>query len=122
MNAILQFQLKHSANRYVLSLTSVILLLIGWFCGYKFNLTAGEGIFLNSPYTIGFMMALLSLSMIFLAILFALEILFKEWDTKFDIMLFSYPISLKNYLIGKFSGFMLKTFLSVFNHKTTITK
>ncbi|WP_246035876.1 M1 family aminopeptidase [Winogradskyella algicola] len=112
MNAILQFQLKHSGNRYVLGLTSVILLVIGWFCGYKFNLSAGEGIYLNSPYTIGFMMALLSLSMIFLAILFALEILFKEWDTKFDIMLFSYPISLKHYLIGKFSGFTLKTFLS----------
>ncbi|WP_335975004.1 ABC transporter permease/M1 family aminopeptidase [Gaetbulibacter jejuensis] len=112
MNAILQFQLKHSANRYVLGLTSVILLVIGWFCGYKFNLTAGEGIYLNSPYTIGFMMALLSLSMIFLAILFALEILFKEWDTKFDIMLFSYPVSLKTYLIGKFSGFTIKTFLS----------
>ncbi|MEY8868311.1 M1 family aminopeptidase [Meridianimaribacter flavus] len=112
MNAILQFQLKHSGNRYVLGLTSVILLVIGWFCGYKFNLTAGEGIYLNSPYTIGFMMALLSLSMIFLAILFALEILFKEWDTKFDIMLFSYPVSLKTYLIGKFSGFTIKTFLS----------
>ncbi|TDY11376.1 M1 family aminopeptidase [Meridianimaribacter flavus] len=112
MNAILQFQLKHSGNRYVLGLTSVILLVVGWFCGYKFNLTAGEGIYLNSPYTIGFMMALLSLSMIFLAILFALEILFKEWDTKFDIMLFSYPVSLKTYLIGKFSGFTLKTFLS----------
>ncbi len=112
MNAILQFQLKHSGNRYVLGSTSVILLVIGWFCGYKFNLTAGEGIYLNSPYTIGFMMALLSLSMIFLAILFALEILFKEWDTKFDIMLFSYPVSLKTYLVGKFSGFTLKTFVS----------
>ncbi|MHA7842437.1 MAG: ABC transporter permease/M1 family aminopeptidase [Winogradskyella sp.] len=112
MNSIFQFQLKHSGNRYVLGLTGFILLFIGWFCGFKFNLTAGEGIYLNSPYTIGFMMALLSLSMIFLAILFALEMLFKEWDTKFDILLFSYPISLKNYLIGKFSGFALKTFLS----------
>jgi len=112
MNAILQFQLKHSGNRYVLGLTALLLVFIGWFCGYKFNLTAGEGIYLNSPYTIGFMMALLSLSIIFMAILFALEILFKEWDTKFDIMLFSYPITLKNYLIGKFSVFTLKTFLS----------
>ena len=112
MNAILQFQLKHSGNRYVLGLTALILVFIGWFCGYKFNLTAGEGIYLNSPYTIGFMMALLSLSIIFMAILFALEILFKEWDTKFDIMLFSYPITLKNYLIGKFSVFTLRTFLS----------
>lgn len=112
MNAILQFQLKHSGNRYVLGLTSILLLVVGWFCGYKFNLTAGEGIYLNSPYTIGFMMALLSLSIIFLGILFALEMLFKEWDTKFDIMLFSYPVSLKTYLIGKFSGFTLKTFVS----------
>ena len=114
MNAIFQFQLKHSGNRYVLSLTGAMLLFVGWFCGYKFNLTAGEGIYLNSPYTIGFMMALLSLSIIFLAILYAMEILFKEWDTKFDIMLFSYPITLKTYLIGKFSTFTLKTFLSFF--------
>ncbi|WP_417237102.1 M1 family aminopeptidase [Bizionia paragorgiae] len=112
MNAIIQFQLKHSGNRYVLVLTALLLVFIGWFCGYKFNLTAGEGIYLNSPYTIGFMMALLSLSIIFMAILFALEILFKEWDIKFDIMLFSYPISLKNYLKGKFSAFTLKAFLS----------
>ncbi|XCF07279.1 M1 family aminopeptidase [Tamlana crocina] len=114
MNAIFQFQLRHSGNRYILSLTGAILLLVGWFCGYKFNLTAGEGIYLNSPYTIGFMMALLSLSIIFLAISYAMEILLKEWDTKFDIMLFSYPVTLDTYLIGKFSTFTLKTFLSFF--------
>lgn len=114
MNAIFQFQLKHSSNRWVLGLTGVILLFIGWFSGYKFNLTAGEGIYLNSPYTIGFMVALLSLSVIFLATLFALEILYKEWDAKFDIILFSYPVSLKTYLIGKFSFFAAKTLLCFF--------
>mgnify|MGYP004362805325 CR=1 FL=1 len=105
MNAIFQFQVRHSSNRWVLGLTGLILLFIGLFAGYKFNLTAGEGIYLNSPYTIGFMVALLSLSIIFLAILFALEILYKEWDSNFDIILFSYPVSLKKYLIGKFSFF-----------------
>ncbi|WP_431107515.1 M1 family aminopeptidase [Winogradskyella poriferorum] len=114
MNAIFQFQLKHSSNRWVLGLTGIILLFVGWFSGYKFNLTAGEGIYLNSPYTIGFMVALLSLSVIFLATLFALEILYKEWDAKFDIILFSYPISLKTYLIGKFSFFATKTLLCFF--------
>ncbi len=114
MNPIFQFQLKHSGNRYVLSLTGLLLFFAGCFGGYKFNLTAGEGIYLNSPYTIGFMMTLLSLSIIFLAILFAMELLFKEWDTKFDILLFSYPVTLKTYLIGKFSTFFLKTFLSFF--------
>ena len=114
MNAIFQFQLKHGSNRWVLGLTGLILVFIGVFSGYKFNLTAGEGIYLNSPYTIGFMVALLSLSIIFLAILFALEILYKEWDSKFDIILFSYPVSLKTYLIGKFSFFTTKTLLSFF--------
>ncbi|MAB48795.1 MAG: aminopeptidase, partial [Flavobacteriaceae bacterium] len=60
------------------------------------------------------MVALLSLSVIFLATLFALEILYKEWDAKFDIILFSYPISLKTYLIGKFSFFATKTLLCFF--------
>ncbi|MAU70716.1 MAG: aminopeptidase [Pseudozobellia sp.] len=114
MNAIFQFQVRHSSNRWVLGLTGLILLFIGLFAGYKFNLTAGEGIYLNSPYTIGFMVALLSLSIIFLAILFALEILYKEWDSNFDIILFSYPVSLKKYLIGKFSFFATKTLLSFF--------
>ena len=112
MNTIFQFQLKHSGNRWVLYFIGLLLIFIGLFCGYKFNLTAGEGIYLNSPYTIGFMMALLSLSIIFLAILFAIELLFKEWDTKFDIILFSYPVSLKRYLVGKFTFFTSKTLLS----------
>ena len=112
MNTILQFELKHSLKPWVTGLIAIILIGIGVFCGYKFNLTAGEGIFLNSPYTIGFMMGMLSLSIIFFAILFSTQILFKEWDAKFDIMFFSLPFSKMTYLKGKFLFLFLKTSFS----------
>ena len=86
MNAIFQFQLKHSGNRYVLSLTGAMLLFVGWFCGYKFNLTAGEGIYLNSPYTIGFMMALLSLSIIFFFNYLHMNIMNKSTSNPMDLL------------------------------------
>jgi hypothetical protein len=90
----------------------LIIVLLGVFCGNKFNMIAGEGIYLNSPYTIGFMMGMFSLSIIFFAIIYANQILLKEWDAKFDLVIFSLPFSKITYLTGKFWFFYLKTFLS----------
>ncbi len=112
MNAIFQFELRSSSKRWLTYLTSIILLFIGVFCGNQFNLTVGEGIYLNSPYTIGFMLGMLSLSIIFFAILYSNQLLFKEWDTKFDLVAFSLPLSKATYLNGKFWFLFLKTFLS----------
>jgi ABC-2 type transport system permease protein len=112
MNALFLFEVKRIVKRWPAYLIAVILVLIGIFCGNQFNLTVGEGIYLNSPYTIGFMTGLLSLVIIFFAIIFATQILFKDQDSKFDILIFSYPFSKRNYLLGKFLTFFLQTFLS----------
>ena len=112
MNAIFQFELKQISKRWVVYLISLSLVLLGVFFGNKFNLTAGDGIYLNSPYTIGFMMGMLSLSIIFFAILYSNQLLFKEWDAKFDLVIFALPFSKMTYLSGKFWFFYLKTFLS----------
>lgn len=112
MNTIFQFELKQNSKLWTTSLFVLVLILIGVFCGNKFNLTAGEGIYLNSPYTIGFMVGMLSLSIIFFVILYSSQILFKEWDAKFDMMFFSLPFSKMTYLKGKFFFLFLKTFLS----------
>lgn len=111
MNSLFKFEIKQSSKHWVTYLTALILVFIGFFCGNKFNLTAGEGIYLNSPYTIGFMMGMLSLSIIFFAILFSNQLLFKEWDAKFESMFFARPISKMTYLKGKFGFLFLKTFL-----------
>lgn len=112
MNTIFLFEAKRSIKHWLTYLIVLILLLIGVFCGNKFNLTVGEGIYLNSPYTIGFMTGLLSLSVIFFAIIFANQQLFKDWDSKFDGIIFSFPLSKLYYLKGKFLMYFLQTFLS----------
>ncbi|SDQ99092.1 ABC-2 family transporter protein [Chryseobacterium soldanellicola] len=112
MNVLFLFEVKRLVKRWPAHLVALILALIGIFCGNQFNLTVGEGIYLNSPYTIGFMTGLLSLVIIFFAIIFATQILFKDWDSKFDVLIFSYPFSKRTYLQGKFLTFFLQTFLS----------
>ena len=112
MNSIFRFELTYSSKRWITYFTAIILLLAGVFSGNKFTLTAGKGIYLNSPYTIGFMLGMLSLSIIFFAILYSTQLLFKEWDAKFDLVVFSLPLSKMTYLNGKFWFFYLKTFLS----------
>ncbi|MFY7816423.1 MAG: aminopeptidase, partial [Chryseobacterium taeanense] len=112
MNALFLFEAKRTTKHWPAYLVAFILILIGIFCGKQFNLTVGEGIYLNSPYTIGFMTGLLSLIIIFFAIIYAGQILFKDWDSKFDILMFSYPLSKRTYIQGKFFIFFLQTFLS----------
>lgn len=112
MNAIFSFEVRRNTKHWLMYLIALILVFLGIFCGNQFNLSVGEGIYLNSPYTIGFMTGMLSLSIIFFATIYALQILFKEQDSKFDTVLFSYPISKQTYLKGKFGIYFLHTFLS----------
>lgn len=112
MNAIFSFEAKRSTKHWLSYLVALILIFLGIFCGNQFNLSVGEGIYLNSPYTIGFMTGMLSLSIIFFATVYALQLLFKDYDSKFDKVLFSFPLSKQTYLKGKFYSYFLQTFLS----------
>ncbi|CAM3124439.1 aminopeptidase [Chryseobacterium flavum] len=112
MNTIFLFEAKRSVKHWPLYLIAFILLCTGIFCGNQFNLSPGEGIFLNSPYTIGLMTGLLSLSIIFFGCIYALQLLFRDYDSKFDLILYSFPFSKGDYLKGKFLHYFLQTFLS----------
>lgn len=112
MNAIFSFEVRRNTKHWLSYLIALILVFLGIFCGNQFNLSVGEGIYLNSPYTIGFMTGMLSLSIIFFATVYALQVLFKDQDSRFDIVLFSFPISKQTYLKGKFLTYFLQTFLS----------
>lgn len=112
MNALFSFEVGRNTKHWLSYLIALILIFLGIFCGNQFNLSVGEGIYLNSPYTIGFMTGMLSLSIIFFATIYALQLLFKEQDSRFDIVLFSFPLSKQTYLKGKFQIYFLQTFLS----------
>lgn len=112
MNTIFLFEAGRSSKHWLTYLVALLLISLGIFCGSQFNLSAGEGIYLNSPYTIGFMTGMLSLAVIFFATVYALQLLFKDQDSKFDSILFSFPFSKFTYLKGKFFTYFLQTLLS----------
>lgn len=112
MNTLFLFEAKRSSKHWLSYLIAIILILLGIFCGNQFNLSVGEGIYLNSPYSIGFMIGMLSLSILFFAIIYASQQLFKDWDSKFDSILFSFPLSKWSYLTGRFTTYFLQTFIS----------
>jgi hypothetical protein len=112
MNTLFLFEARRSTQHWLIYLVALLLVGIGIFCGNQFNLSIGEGIYLNSPYTIGFMTGMLSLSVIFFASVYALQLLFKDHDSKFDSILFSFPFSKSTYLKGKFIAYFLQTFVS----------
>jgi uncharacterized membrane protein HdeD (DUF308 family) len=114
MNTIFLFEARRSTKHWLSYLIALILLFLGIFCGSQFNLSVGEGIYLNSPYTSGYMIGMLSLAVIFFATVYALQLLFKDQDSKFDTILFSFPFSKLTYLKGKFSIYFLQTFASFF--------
>ncbi|NIF06837.1 aminopeptidase [Chryseobacterium sp. Tr-659] len=112
MNTIFLFEAGRSTKHWLTYLVALMLTALGIFCGNQFNLSVGEGIYLNAPYTIGFMTGMLSLAVIFFATIYALYQLFKDQDSKFDVILFSFPFSKFTYLKGKFYIYFLLTFLS----------
>lgn len=114
MNTIFLFEARRCTKHWLSYLIALILIFLGIFCGSQFNLSVGEGIYLNSPYTSGYMTGMLSLAIIFFATVYALQLLFKDQDSKFDSILFSFPFSKLTYLKGRFSIYFLQTFVSFF--------
>lgn len=110
MNPFLSFDFRQIRKRLPNMLVILTLLIFGVFTGSQFNLTVGEGVYLNSPYTIGFMTGLLSLSIILIATIIANQLLFKEFDSSSDAIIFALPVSKLTYLKGRFLSFFVITF------------
>lgn len=117
MNAVFLFDIRRSFKSMVTYAAATLLLLTGIFAGYNFNLYAGEGVGPNTPYSIGFILGILSLSVIFICTVCASALLFREWDNRFDTLLFSTPLNKGRYISGRFlalyaftaSGFLCMT-------------
>jgi len=109
MKNIFLFDIRSYASGIFIYIALLSLLIIGLFTGNQFNLSAGNGVYLNSPYTIGFMLGMLSLLIIFLATIFSSQLLFKEWDTRFDLIIFSTSIAKRDFAAGRFLSVFILT-------------
>lgn len=86
----------------------------GYFVGCKLNINVGEEIVANAPYSIGFMMGLLSLVIILIATLQAFSILFKEKDADFGLIVFSAPVKKSRFAATRFFSFYFLTLSGFF--------
>ncbi|WP_109301401.1 M1 family aminopeptidase [Aquimarina sp. AU474] len=93
--------LKRKASFAVL----FIFLGIGFITGFKFNISVGKELAVNAPYSVGFMIGLLSLIIILIATVLAFSLLFKEEDANFSLIIFSIPIKKKEFGFARFYSF-----------------
>ncbi|GMQ30703.1 hypothetical protein [Algoriphagus confluentis] len=114
MKQIIKFDLKLYFDSWFSLLAGALLFGAGLFSGLNFNFTVSEGVFLNSPYTIGVMTGFLSLSLLFLALVLGGKLLIREWDFSFAPLVFSTPLSLKKFLWGRFLSFLILVLSSFF--------
>lgn len=103
----------YSIFKRKLAYASLIFLIgIGFLSGFKFNSSLGEGIAVNAPYNIGFMLGILSLAIIFIATVLAFVLLFREQDANFSLIVYTTPIEKKKFALSRFLSFCLLTLFS----------
>ncbi|OPC05932.1 aminopeptidase [Elizabethkingia meningoseptica] len=112
MNALFLFEARRISRHWLSYAIVIVLIIIGIFTGSQFNMKVGDGIYLNSPYTIGFVTGLLSLAIIFFAIIYAGQQLFRDFDSGFHTLLFSFLFSERAYLTARFSAYFTQSFIS----------
>ncbi|MFO7978110.1 MAG: M1 family aminopeptidase [Bacteroidales bacterium] len=107
MKAILFFDLKAYARSAIPWLALALLMALGLYGGSHFNLSVGEGVYLNAPYSIGFLSAMLTLIIIFIATIIGSQLLFSEWDHRMDLIVYATPLTKQQLLRGRFTAFFI---------------
>lgn len=106
MKAIFLFDLQGYFKRpgfYALLLLLTILAVLG---GAHARFSVGEDVFDNSPYQISLITNLVSLVTIFFSTLFASQLLFRETDARFELLLFSTPIKKNAFFAGRYAALL----------------
>ncbi|MVO07869.1 aminopeptidase [Flavobacterium sp. TP390] len=102
MNTLLKFELQSYFKKIRFHLLMVFILSIGVFAGTKFSISVGSEIYKNAPYTLFYMIGFLSLLSILFTTLLVSQILFKEQEAHFNLILYTTPITKKMYLKNRF--------------------
>ncbi|WP_316800879.1 M1 family aminopeptidase [Pedobacter frigidisoli] len=111
MSALLKFELGAFLKRPGIYIVFFLLLAMGFFIGLKLSFSPGNEIHRNSPYAIANMVGLLSLCNIFIITVLASQMLLRERDTGFSLILYATPVSKTAYLISRFTALLMLSLL-----------
>jgi ABC-2 type transport system permease protein len=101
---LLKFELGAYFKKPGIYIVFILLLAAGFFIGLKMSFSAGNDIYRNAPYSIANMVGLLSITGIFFTTMFASQMLLKERDARFDVILYATPITKVKYLFSRFGA------------------
>lgn len=98
----LQFEWHNNTRNWSFYATFLVYLILGFFVSTFANFSF-SGAYKNSPYVLTYAIGLISLTTIFSTTLQVAQNFLKEYETKFDTIIFTTPISKFHYLGSKFS-------------------
>lgn len=110
---LLKFELGAYFKKPGIYIALLLLCASGFIVGLKMSFSAGNDIYRNSPYSVAQMIGLLSLTGIFITTLFASQILLKELDTRFDVILCATPVRKASYLSSRFGAVFILTTICI---------
>src|SRR6218665_1173173 len=101
LSKLIQFEWHNNTRSWTFYATFIIYLVLGFFVSAFANFSF-SGAYKNSPYVLTYAIGLISLMTIFSITLQVAQSFLKEYETKFDSIIFSAPISKFHYLAQKF--------------------
>jgi ABC-2 type transport system permease protein len=111
MKAIFLFDIKSYFKRWGFYAVLLLIVLFGVLGGQNARFSISKDIFDNSPYQISFITTLISLATLFFCTLFASQLLFKEADARFELLLFSTPVGRASFVAGRYLSLFTMSFL-----------
>lgn len=111
MKTLLKFEWKTYFTKPGFYVLLFLTILSGLFVGTNFRLGISPDVFKNAPYAIAYMLGFMSLLCIFFSTVFSTQILFKETDNNFNLILYATPIRKNDYLVSRFIAVSSLSFL-----------
>ncbi|AWK04670.1 aminopeptidase [Flavobacterium crocinum] len=101
LSKLIRFEWHNNTRSWTFYTTFILYLVLGFFVSAFANFSF-SGAYKNSPYVLTYAIGLISLMTIFSITLQAAQSFLREYETKFDSIIFSSPVSKFHYLGSKF--------------------
>lgn len=102
MKAMYWFDLSGYFKRWGFYAMLLLLMAFALLAGAKARFSLSDDLLVNSPYQLSFLMGFLSLLSMFFSTVFSAQLLFRESDARFELVLFSTPLTEKQLVAGRF--------------------
>ncbi|UZR98317.1 ABC transporter permease/M1 family aminopeptidase [Chondrinema litorale] len=107
---LLPFEIYYYTRQKIFWLAAIVFLLLGTFITAYGNF-GGKMVHVNAPVVMAIRSGLITLILLFVAILFSANGLLRDREQKMELLVFASPISKSHYFISRFAGIFISVLL-----------